>query len=265
MSFNYIFSQRYYDNDTIEMSKCHDKIKEHISALIRIEKNNNSRIFINTMILKIVWELLKEGYSPYTYLSEEYILNKLSSIRFDDIVNKGIEWFNRNKLCVCSTNISYICLNTLDVNYNFEIIYKIIKQSILDYGVLPKCRYIFLSYQYYIQEKRLGNTQEIAEYELLLSEIEMDPEEFHNKYKHKIPTQNLSKLISKTMTKYIFDVKEPCCGVCQSEIEQLQNYYELPCEHMFHEKEEECLENATIINWLKDNKLCPICKKEVIL
>lgn len=264
MSNNYIFTTSFHNNIN-SLSKYYDKIKEHVSALIRIEKNNNSRTFVNIMIIKIVSELLTEGYSPYTYLNEEYILNKLSTIRFDDIVNKGIEWFNRNKLCGCSTSILYICSNSLDINYNRDIICKIIKQSIIEYGILPRCKYIYLSYQYYIQEKRVGNMQEIADYELLLNEIEMDPEEFHNKYKHKIPTQNLYKLIPKIMDKDISILKEPCCGLCQSDIDPIQKYYELPCGHMFHENDKECLENATIIYWLKDNKLCPICKQEVIL
>jgi hypothetical protein len=263
MSFDYTYTSTYNYRDTFSISKHSDKIKEHITALIRIEKNFRDRICVNTMLIKIVCEIISEGYSPYTYFDDEYILNKLTLIRLDDIINKGIEWVNRNKLCRC--NIFNICYNSLDTNYNRDILYKILKQNILDYGIIPRCRYLFLSYQYYIQEKRVGTMNEILDYEILLNEIEMDPEEFHNKYKHKIPTKNLNKLTQKIMNKELKDNKEPCCGICQYDIEISQKYYELPCGHLFHENGDECLEFATIIYWLKDNKFCPMCKQEVIL
>jgi hypothetical protein len=265
MSVQYTFTTRYIytSNDHSEISKHYDKIKEHITNLIRIDKNNNSRIFVNIMLVKIVYEIISEGYSPYTYFNDEYLLSKLTLIRLDDIINKAIQWLDRNKLCKC--NIFNICSNSLEPEYNRNIIYSILKYYILDYGIIPKCRFLSLSYQYYLQEKKVGNMQEIHDYEMLLNEIEMDPEEFHNKYKHKLPTQNLSKLISKNMDSIIVKNKEPCCGICQYDIEENQKYYELPCGHLFHENDQDCLEFATIIFWLKDNKFCPICKKEVIL
>ena len=265
MTDEYIFTTRYiYDlGNNYNLYKFQDKIREHVIALIRINKSNNNRICINTMLIKIVSEILTDGYSPYTHFSEEYILNKLTTITLDDIINKGIQWIGRFKLCGC--NLFGICNNTLELNYNRNIMYNIIKQHILDYGIIPRCRYILLSYQYYIQEKRVGNTQEIADYDLMLQEIEMDPEEFHNKYKYKVPTKNLSKLVSKTMNDELYKNKDPGCGICQYDIEINHKYYELPCGHLFHENDQECLECATIVFWLKYNKFCPICKKEVIL
>lgn len=267
MSVEYTFTNTYIYNsgDIFGISKHHNKIKEHITALIRIEKNSNEnqRIFVNAMLIKMVSEIICKGYSPYTFFNDEYILNKLTEVRLDDIVNKGIEWLNRNKLCRC--NIFNICYNHLESNYNENIVYEIIKKNIIDYGIIPRCRLLLLSYQYYIQEKRVGTLEEIAEYELLLNEIENDPEEFHNKHKHNIPTQNLFKLKYKLMDEKLFKEKDPACGICQYDIEISQKYYELPCGHLFHENGDECLECATIIFWLKNNKLCPICKKEVIL
>ena len=260
-TFTTVYS--YNGNYTNELTRYYNEIKEHIIALIRIENNNNSRICINDMLVKIVYEIIKQGYSPYTVFNDELILRKLTLIRMDDIINKGIEWIDRKKLCRC--NIFNICYNSLELNYNRNIVYNIIKQNILLYGIIPRCHYLLLNYQYYLQEKRVGTLQEINDYEMLLNEIEMDPEEFHNKYKHKLPTKNLSSLKCKIMNEEITKNKEPCCGICQYDIEPLQKYYELPCGHLFHENDKECLECATIVFWLKDNKLCPICKQEVIL
>ena len=267
MSFETDFTNPFfYSLNTLHLDiyKYHDKIKEKIEALIRIEKTNNTRIFVNSMLVKIVYEILNEGNSPYTYIDDAYIYRKLSDVRLDDIINKSIQWFNRNKLCRC--NIFNICYNSIGYDYDKNIVYKIIKQYMLDYGIVPSCRYLFLSYQYYIQEKKVGNIQEINDYELLLQEIEMDPEEFHQKYKHKTPTQNLSNMKFKIMDNDLFSKKQPCCGICQYDIEPQQKYYELtPCGHLFHENSEQCLECATIVFWLKENKLCPICKQEVLL
>lgn len=256
-----LFEYKYtFDSNIL---KNYENIKNHISALIRIEKNNNETVYVNILLVKLVSELITKGYSPYTFFSDEFILNKLISIRLDDIINKALEWIYKNKLCNC--NILQLCSNLLDINHDKNIIYEIVKQHIVDYGIVPKCKYLLLSYQYYLQEKRVGNIQEITDYETLLLELETNPEEFHQKYKYKIPTQNLDKLIPKIMDTNLFKIKEPCCGICQYDIEPLQCYYELPCKHVFHENDENCLKSATIISWLKNNKLCPICKQEVVL
>lgn len=266
MSFVYSYtvdnSQRYSTTDSI-LYKHQDRFNQHISALIRIERNNNDRVCINPMLSKIICEIISEGYSPYTLLTDEYIMNKLTTVRLEDIINKGIEWIIRFKLCRC--NIFSFCNNSLELNYNRNILFNIVKYYIVEYGVVPGCRMILLNYHFYIQEKRVGTIQEITEYESLLYEIENNPDEFHDKHKHKIPTKNLAKLKSNKMTDELFKNKEPCCGICQSEIEVSQTYFELNCGHQFHEKDEQCLEYATIISWLKDNKLCPICKQEVLI
>jgi hypothetical protein len=185
------------------------------------------------MLIRIVCELITSGYSPFIFINEDYIVEKLEEITLDDIIKKGINWLDRFKLCRC--NIFSCCFNRLQENYNREIIYNIMKYYICEYGILPKCKFLLLSYQYYIQEKRVGNLEEIIEYENLLNQIENDPEDFHNKYKHKIPTKNLSNLNCKIMNNEIFEKKQPCCGMCQYDIDILQKYYELPCGHLFHE------------------------------
>lgn len=269
-SFEYTFirSFSYGNTDHSNIYSNYDKIKDHIKKLIQQEKqtnnenNENERIYVNIMLIKMVSEIIVYGQSPYTHFSNEYILEKLNSITLDDIIDKGIQWLNRYKLCRCGF---FFCYNRLSPDINNEILHNIIKKYICEYGIVPTCKNMLLCYQFYIQEKRVGTIEEISEYEMLLNEIEEDPEEFHNKYKLKIPTQNLDKLTPQTMSDDFFKQKQPCCGLCQSDIEPSQTYYELPCGHMYHKSDEECLECATIIYWLKDNKVCPMCKQEVIL
>jgi hypothetical protein len=49
--------------------------------------------------------------------------------------------------------------------------------------------------------------------------------------------------------------KESNCVVCQSEFQKQEEIRTLPCKHSFHK---DCIDQ-----WLKINKTCPICKKDI--
>jgi len=46
------------------------------------------------------------------------------------------------------------------------------------------------------------------------------------------------------------------CAVCQCDFEDNDDVRMLPCMHMFHA---DCVDR-----WLKDNRTCPICKKDIV-
>jgi hypothetical protein len=50
--------------------------------------------------------------------------------------------------------------------------------------------------------------------------------------------------------------KNTNCTICLCDYEDKEKLKKLKCEHMFHN---ECLNN-----WLDKEKVCPICKNEVI-
>lgn len=58
-------------------------------------------------------------------------------------------------------------------------------------------------------------------------------------------------------------VSNQSCGICQDDI-QSQEAVKLDCGHYFHAKDGECCENGTIFNWLKENRVCPICRHELL-
>ena len=164
-SFQYtIFSRSFSTESPIfpNISKHYEKIKQHIISLIKEEKKKenkeNERIFVNIMIVKIVFEIITHG---YIFLSDENILEKLNKITLNHIVKKGFEWIDNYKLCRCGF---FICVNRLSPDTNKEYLLNILREFICKYGIFPTCKILFLSYQYFIQEKRVASLEELREY-----------------------------------------------------------------------------------------------------
>jgi hypothetical protein len=55
------------------------------------------------------------------------------------------------------------------------------------------------------------------------------------------------------------------CTICMDEIKEGDIIIELNCGHRFHSSSSDCLDDASILEWLNSNKSCPICKQEVII
>jgi hypothetical protein len=76
---------------------------------------------------------------------------------------------------------------------------------------------------------------------------------------------NVSKGLSKTQIKKIPNVyfskkhfkNQEKCAICQYEYKETEKVSKLPCLHIFH--------NDCIKGWLEKNKVCPICKKEILI
>lgn len=58
-------------------------------------------------------------------------------------------------------------------------------------------------------------------------------------------------------------IENASCGICQDDIHD-QDAVKLDCGHFFHATEKDCCENGTIFNWLKENRVCPICRHELL-
>ncbi len=58
---------------------------------------------------------------------------------------------------------------------------------------------------------------------------------------------------------------EDYCAICQSIIKPGQKCYELECGHLFHRSPGECLGKSTLLDWIKVNPLCPVCREVIIV
>lgn len=210
--------------------------------------------YVARMILKQI--------NPNTQIDENVVVECLAQLTLNEIVETICNHYFQFEFCRC--NLFRICNRMLSpFEVNRSILHDVIKSRCIHSFISPPtCEIVEKSYLFYLQERRVGTTEEIIHFAELMDELENDPEEFHEKYKHKTPTQNLSLLQSKTMTN---EIQEPMCGICQDQIQIDQNYFQLPCSHLFHARDDECLGNSTVLCWLRENKVCPICKQEIVL
>jgi len=124
---------------------------------------------------------------------------------------------------------------------------------------VPECLYIQHAINYQNQEHREPTIEELNEYILNINRMYEDPEAYYHETKQSTPTPNLSSLEQTVCA------KDDCnCGLCFEDIKKDEVCYVLPCNHVFHSDKEKCID-ATVLDWLKNNRTCPICKQEVVL
>lgn len=96
----------------------------------------------------------------------------------------------------------------------------------------------------------------------IMNEEEMDIEQrsFDEQKSTETPTKKeyLDQLQTKIVTKQMVDDNE-CCCICQDVLDEGQEAYVLPCNHMFHlGGDDKC---NGIKRWLEKNNTCPICRE----
>ena len=128
---------------------------------------------------------------------------------------------------------------------------------------IPKCSDCHLLIHYYILHKQLPSDQELVEFITRIYNFNQNPDEFYQQDKIKVPTLYIDQLPISTITSN--DIQQDrCCPLCQNDFELNQTTITLlPCKHIFHHKNEDCLDNSNIITWLKENNYCPLCKSHI--
>ena len=219
----------FVDQDNIDI------FYSYFNNLIQTEKENNPSLFIiqdseqyidTTIITHIIklWNLSKEGILP----TLEEILEELY----------------KNK-CYCTHN------------YNSNHIKDLYKFYILNYKKIPDCITIELSIEYRLLHSRFPNEEELSEILNRRIRFELSPEDYYQEDKMNIGTNNLDKI---KIDKYI-EEENISCSICQNDIIKDQEYINLePCGHKFHYNNSDCLDEASIMNWLQNNNKCPNCK-----
>jgi hypothetical protein len=89
--------------------------------------------------------------------------------------------------------------------------------------------------------------------------IEDEPDEYCKDEQQIVATPGIEEMSPSRM----LNVDETC-SICLLEIVPGSNIVRLPqCGHVFHWDKKECLEEASILNWLQMSKFCPNCKTSV--
>jgi len=139
-----------------------------------------------------------------------------------------------------------------------------IKPLILDYisekADVPNCREYETLLEFHILHKRLPSDEELEDYTRRTADFFINPEDFHQKDKIRIPTLNIDKL---PITQYDGGSCSTC-SLCQEDFIDKQNVITLqPCNHHFHYDKKDCLDTASIITWIEQNNFCPLCKTKI--
>ena len=215
---------------------------------IRNYKSEQNEDYNNEVKYKIIGKMLIKITLSY-WSKNNYLPNHKN---FDEYLQHCYEYMLNKHPCECNLNIT-----------GQEIIElkEIIEWSILNIGNYPTCNVINGIKQFTLINKQFPTLEEFGEYIKNIQEFEVDPDKYYQKTKHKLPTANLSKLKKKKYEKNL----NINCSICHDDILLNQYIVELPCsgKHIYHHDENDCLKNLSIMNWLKSNKFCPVCRDEI--
>ena len=161
-----------------------------------------------------------------------------------------------NDRCICSNRF-----NT--TQSNIELIKKIVIDFVLLYSNYPNCNYYSFYIEFYILHNRIPLDEELEVFLNRVREFEISPEDFHQKDKLFVPTLNIDKLKNLDFGLVENPVND-CCAICRDEFEEKTQVIKLePCNHLFHFKNDQCLQDASIFNWIQSYNFCPLCKSKI--
>jgi len=146
-----------------------------------------------------------------------------------------------------------------EYNYPEQKVIEMKKHLLYKYGRKPKnCVEVENLMEYELLNKRFPSEEELIEYTNNRLRFNYDPEEYYKEDKVEKPAKNFSE----AMVKYPIEEIKENCSICFEEIKN-KPYYQISCTHMFHANKEDCLGEASIVDWFKKNDYCPNCKHTI--
>ncbi len=255
------YTSEEYDLSTIYYNHIRDEWlesnKERINAGIP-ESISTYKNYIDNPSLKIQNILL-----DYFYQNEEMFPS----------INTFIDLIYNNR-CLCSDRFSYIYQSfnsssrrESDRENNESHPRNYIKNIIIDfimlYSFYPSCNYFAYYIEFFIIHNRIPSDDELSSFIERAREFNISPEDFHQKDKLLVPTLNIKNLLVQQFS----DISNPvndCCAICREDFSpQTQTIKLSPCNHLFHSNDSECLQDASIANWLHAYNFCPLCKTKI--
>ncbi len=135
----------------------------------------------------------------------------------------------------------------------------ILEYWVQTYGIVPTLLEMDYIYEYYMLHHETYPTEdELRLVQQRFVSFIMNPDSFFQNDRVLLPTKNIQLL------KQYLCTSSKSCSICQDDIVPGQYAVDLhPCHHTFHAHDQDCLESASIYNWLHQSNLCPLCKKEI--
>lgn len=111
---------------------------------------------------------------------------------------------------------------------------------------------------YWTQTRRYATEQQLKVY---LDELKVAHDPTAGEVVKK-PTQHLDKLLTHAFSGQLKDLSNDACPICMENFKVGDKYHKLPCEHLFHAKDDNC---PGLLGWLESSDKCPICRVEIKL
>lgn len=154
---------------------------------------------------------------------------------------------------------------------------KMIAHAIVEFGMVIPCAWLPHFYQFHVLEKRLPTYKEFITMNRNMTQLNnRDPNAEEHK---KTPTANIEKLVIRefkdTRVEGGKDTIGDSCAMCQEAFKNGDKCHVFPCGHLFHQSNYTPPNSATehvssddcpgVVQWLKENNTCPVCRKEIVL
>jgi hypothetical protein len=210
------------------------------------------------------YELANEIFNHLLSEEEEYDYQYIPTVCVN-VLNLILEfWYEHDKEQFPTYNqiiaqISREISRMVPLDFEAEDFHEIIHHYLSRYGYLPHPNELNNVYEYYVFNGEYPSETDLHEMNQRALAFYLNPELYHQQDKIKVPALHIDKIPRTKNTASGVD----CC-ICQDEIKLDQLTIRLPpCNHVYHVNADDCLGDGSILNWLKENNTCPMCKQKV--
>ena len=181
---------------------------------------------------------------------------QLLNIMLDYYFEHELEWPTKEQIVKSIFDQDELILEQYDRGDIDEMLY----YYVFSEAVIPLVSSVEHILEYYHLMNVFPNEEQLSLYIYNNHRFNVNPEEYHANDKIHVPVLNIDRLpIS------IHRGDSIPCSLCQCDIIEGEDKVEIqPCGHLFHAREKNCLEEASIFKWFETESLCPLCKVKVI-
>jgi hypothetical protein len=204
----------------------------------------------------------EEALSEYKKMTEsEIALQRLPplqllNIMLDYYFEHELEWPTKEQIVQSIFDQDELILQQYDRGDIDEMLY----YYVFSQAVIPLVSSVEHILEYYHLMNVFPNEEQLSLYVYNNHRFNVNPEEYHANDKIHVPVLNVEQL---PIT--IHGGESIPCSLCQCDIVEGEEKVEIqPCGHLFHAREKNCLEEASIFKWFETESLCPLCKVKVV-
>jgi len=132
-------------------------------------------------------------------------------------------------------------------------------------GNIPCDRFYYLQQYYTIEHRMPSSVEEFLSFYRRSIMVLINPSSVLENDVIPRPVEDSKlKLLKDNIFSFKDEKEEENCSICQDSLTKGQNVLKLDCGHFYHTDEKDCCETGSIFKWFENNRVCPVCRKEVL-